>query len=378
MSEKPIRQNTIVSTTDKRLTLLQWLKQVQGQLKDLKENGVPANTPVYTAKEFDEKYKNANGEYVNCIFVLDGTYTETIYLNGQLYAGVNIPEWASHDYDYFIFGTYADCIFYKEDGYGECSLNMGYYWSFDGEFTELLDENDFEYGGKLFMKTDVDNAIDAKIRTEVYDYTNWGGLYKELLDRNNLNKFVHQQKKTCYGICGADVLSRDMAIGIFKDNPNLFVYNFNGILIRKDGEIYYSTGEGTLNTQSDEIQNAISGTQLKEAVRLATQKTYWHTIKLQNNASLADVQITIVIPSHSNTPVVDQQGFIAIGAGDTWGCSGTMALTNDSLEFVTFDNVKFGTNYDNTIFSGTLHRTFTLNQLLVKGISFTDDVKEVK
>lgn len=373
-----IKKETILSNYDNKLTLLQWLKQVQGQLKDLKENGVPANTPVYTAKEFDEKYKNANGEYVNCIFVLDGTYTETIYLNGQLYAGDNVPSWVGNGLNYFIFGTYADYIYWKEDGFGEGSLHNCYTWTFNDTFTEMLDEDEYASGGKFFMKPDVDNAIDEKIRTDVYDYTNWGGLYKGLLDRNNLNKFVHQQKKTCYGICGADVLSRDMAIGIFKDNPNLFVYNFNGILIRKDGEIYYSTGEGTLNTQSDEIENAISGTQLKEAVRLATQKTYWHTIRLHNSGTLSDVNITIVIPSHSNNPVARVEDLLAIGAGDTWGCSGTIATTESALPIVTFDAVKFGATADATIFSGTLGRTYTLTQLIAKSLEYDDNVKEVK
>lgn len=40
MSEKPIRQNTIVSTTDKRITLLQWLKDVEKALKDSTITGI--------------------------------------------------------------------------------------------------------------------------------------------------------------------------------------------------------------------------------------------------------------------------------------------------------------------------------------------------
>lgn len=373
-----IKKETILSNYDNKLTLLQWLKQVQGQLKDLKENGVPANTPVYTAKEFDEKYKNANGEYVNCIFVLDGRYTETIYLNGQLYAGDNVPAWTGSSQNYFIFGTYADYIYWKEDGFGEGSLHNCYSWTFDDMFTEMLDEDEYSSGGKFFMKPDVDNAIDEKIRSDVYDYTNWGGLYKGLLDRNNLHKFVYQQKNTCYGICGADVISRDMAIGMFKYNPNILVYNFNGILVKNNGEIFYSTGEGALDSTSGVLSNAVSGTELKEAVRLATQKTYWHTIRLHNSGTLSDVNITIVIPSHSNNRVTRVEDLLAIGAGDTWGCSGTIATAESALPIVTFDAVKFGATADATIFSGTLGRTYTLTQLIAKSLEYDDNVKEVK
>lgn len=373
-----INKETILSNYDNKLTLLQWLKQVQGQLKDLKENGVPANTPVYTAKEFDEKYKNANGEYVNCIVQLESEYlNDSIYLNGQLYAGNNIPAWAGSGYTYFIFGIYADYVYFKEDMYGEGSLHIGYLWTFNDELNELVEESEFQYGGKLFTQDDVDNEIYRKIRTDVYDYTNWGGLYKELLDRSNLHKFVYQQKKTCYGTCGVN-LARDMAIGMFKYNPNIHVYNFNGILIKNNGEIFYSNGEGQLDSTSGVLSNAVSGTQLKEAVRLATQKTYWHTINLHNSGTLSDVHITIVIPSHSNNPVANDQDLLAIGAGDTWGCSGTIATTESALPIVTFDGVKFGATAEATIFSGTLGRTYTLTQLIAKGLEYSDNVKEVK
>lgn len=359
-----IKKETILSNYDNKFTLLQWLKQVQGQLKELKENGVPANTPVYSAKEFDEKYKNANGEYVNCIVQLESEYAnDSIYLNGQLYAGDNIPEWAESGYSYFIFGTYADLIYFKEDMYGEGSLHIGYLWTFNDEFSELLDEDEFEYGGKLFMQTDVDNAIDAKIRSDVYDYTNWGGLYKELLDRNNLHKFVYQQKKTCYGICGADVISRDMAIGMFKYNPNIFVYNFNGILLKNNGEIFYSTGEGTLDSTSGVLSNAVSGTELKEAVRLANQKTYWHSVRIQG----ATGSFSFNAPSTLNTPVGSIEDLTTLFEGDKWEGFGKYS-TNFLLEIdFSREQPEFTTD------SGT---SVSLAQFGT--LTIIDDVKEVK
>ena len=320
-----INENTIASTTDTKVTLLQWLKTLDKNITELQENGVPANTPVYSAKEFDEKYNNANGEYVNCILVLDGTYTETIYLNGQLYGGDNVPVWAASGYHYFIFGTYADYVYFKEDGFGECSFHNGYLWSFNDTFTELLEEDEFNNGGKLFTQTDVDNSIDDKISTDVYAYTNWGGLYNGLLSRQNLHQLVYQQKKTCYGLCGANSTGVDMAIGMFKYNANIFVYNFNGILVKNNGEIYYSTGEGTLDSTSGEIENAISGSELKEAVRLATQKTYWHSVKIKGASGF----FTFNAPSVQNTPVDSVQDLTTLFGGDTWAGSGKYG--NDML-----------------------------------------------
>ena len=358
-----IKEDTILSSFDKKLTLLQWLKQVQGQLKDLKENGVPANTPVYSGKEFDEKYKNANGEYVNCFIQLESEYlNDSIYLNGQLYAGVNIPAWAGSGFNYFIYGIYADFLYFKEDLYSEGSLHIGYLWTFNDELTELLEESDFEYGGKLFTQTDVDNAINAKIRTDVYDYTNWDGLYKELLDRSNLHKFVYQQKKTCYGTCGVN-LARDMAIGMFKYNPNIHVYNFNGILIKNNGEIFYSNGEGQLDSTSGVLSNAVSGTQLKEAVRLATQKTYWHSVKIKG----ANGIFTFNAPSTLNTQVVSTEQLLELFNNDMWagfGQQGTdmlfaISLLNDNIKFIKADDTKVSLGAFGTI-------------------EIRDDVKEVK
>lgn len=358
-----IKENTIVSTTDRKVTLLQWLKQVQGQLKDLKENGVPANTPIYSGKEFDEKYKNANGEYVNCFVQLESQYSnDSIYLNGQLYAGDNIPSWAGSGYPYFIFGIYADYIYFKEDMYGEGSLHIGYLWSFNDELNELVEESEFQYGGKLFTQDDVDSEIYQKIRTDVYDYTNWGGLYKELLDRSNLHRFVYQQKKTCYGTCGVN-LSKDMAIGMFKYNPNIHVYNFNGILVKNTGEIFYSTSEGALDSTSGVLTNAVSGTQLKEAVRLATQKTYWHSVKIKG----ANGIFTFNAPSKSNTEVVSTDKLLELFNNNVWAGFGQLGtdmlfairLLNGNIEFIKGDDTKVSLGAFGTI-------------------EIRDDVKEVK
>lgn len=264
-----IKENTIVSTTDTKVTLLQWLKSLDKNVTALKEKGIKPSFKIMTADEFIKLHEN---EPVGVDFAVIQESENDIYV---------------------IFGKYE--ILFNEESKESGSING------TGVIGEVL--------------------------------INDGG------------------------------------------NENMYLYGKGWIYFSQQSGIYhfddFENNEAT--TKFATLQNVNDVSNMIPVI----ENTYWHTIKLHNE-SLEDVQITIVIPSHSNTPVVNQQGFISIGAGDTWGCSGTMALTNDSLEFVTFDNVKFGTNYDNTIFSGTLGRTFTLNQLLVKGISFTDNVKEVK
>ena len=357
-----IKENTIVSTTDTKVTLLQWLKALDKNISELQEKGVKASFKVITTDEFIKSHENEptgvdfavidnGGEYWfifgNYAIEFQDAESGVIRVNGFLGNVFNLPD----------------------DPYAS-AYSAGYLYLMKNENVWEIYDND-PWGNN----PSVEFASLSNIE-QITNSTNYKALTTKLTPRNDLLPLVERYGKNAYGFANTDTNGNNWFMG--KLNGNTGTYrNLQGIYAKGD-EIYYTTAYSSLNINTGEIENAISGTELKEAVRLATQKTYWHTIKLQNNASLADVQITIVIPSHSNTPVVDQQGFIAIGAGDTWGCSGTMALTNDSLEFVTFDNVKFGTNYDNTIFSGTLHRTFTLNQLLVKGISFTDDVKEVK
>lgn len=358
-----IKENTIVSTTDRKVTLLQWLKALDKNVTELQEKGVKPSFKVITTDEFIKSHENEP-------------------------SGVDFAVIDNYGEYWFIFGNYA--IEFQDAENGVIRVN-----GFLGNVYNLPDEphaSAYSAGLMYLMKNenvweiydndpwgnnpDVELASLSNIE-QITNSTNYKALTTKLTSRDDLLPLVELYGKNAYGIANTDTNGKNLFMG--KLNGNTGAYrSLQGIYVKGDNEIYYTTGNSLLNINTGEIQNAVSGTQLKEAVQRATQKTYWHTIKLQNNASLADVQITIVIPSHSNAPVVDKQGFIAIGAGDTWGCSGTMALTNDSLEFVTFDNVKFGTNFDNTIFSGTLGRTFTLNQLLVKGISFTDDVKEVK
>lgn len=356
-----IKENTIVSTTDKKVTLLQWLKTLDKNVTELQENGVKPYFKVITTDEFIKSHENEP----------TGVDFAVIDNNGEYW---------------FIFGNYA--IEFQDDENGVIRVN-----GFLGNVYNLTDDpNASAYSAGLvyIMKNDNvweiydndpwGNNDDVEFATlshieQITNSTNYKALTTELTSRNDLLPLVERYGKNAYGVANTDTNGKNWFMG--KLNGNTGTYRTLQGIYAKGDEIYYTTAYSSLNINTGEIEDAVSGTQLKEAVRLATQKTYWHTIKLHNE-SLEDIQITIVIPSHSNTPVVDQQGFVAIGAGDTWGCSGTMALTNDSLEFVTFDNVKFGTNFDNTIFSGTLGRTFTLNQLLVKGISFTDNVKEVK
>ena len=269
MNEKPIRQNTIVSTTDKRLTLLQWLKALDKNVTELQENGVKASFKVITADEFIKSHEN---EPTGVDFaVID---------NGGEY--------------WFIFGNYA---------------------------IEFVDD---------------ENAV---IRVNGF----LGNVY-------NLPD---------------DPFARAFSAGLLYLMKNVNVW-----------EIYDNDPWG--NDSSVEFATLSHIEQLKEAVQLATQKTYWHTINLHNSGTLSDVHITIVIPSHSSNPVANDQDLLAIGAGDIWGCSGTIATAESALPIVTFDGVKFGATADATIFSGTLGRTYTLTQLIAKSLEYSDNVKEVK
>ena len=365
-----IKENTIVSTTDRKVTLLQWLKSLNKNIDELQEKGVKPYFKVMTADEFMKSHDNEP-------------------------TGVDFAVIQENETDiYVIFGKYE--IYFSDESkqsgsvngtgvIGEVSIdvegneNMHLYgkgWIYFSQQSGIYHFDDYDSNGAATQFANLNDVYDVSNR--VYGIESSSNYKLLTATPNNVNdviKAIGGVGGRGYGLGHVDTGNRSTAFGDISSNVT-GKFNLFGFYVHNN-EVYYSTGGATITQGSGEIQNAVSGTQLKEAVRLANQKTYWHTIKLHNE-SLEDVQITIVIPSHSNTPVVNQQGFVAIGAGDTWGCSGTMALTNDSLEFVTFDNVKFGTNYDNTIFSGTMGRTFTLNQLLVKGISFTDNVKEVK
>lgn len=386
MNEKPIRQNTIVSTTDKRLSLLQWLKTLDKNVTELQENGVDMNLLVFNSvQEFYEYFKTkylgktcelpyllrhtatpdeASGNnvdyyiyvYGNTYFNIDGDYIE-IFVNGPVFQ----YEYISDDCE-FCIGASISLYLQNNGTYGLDSVNPATNWypryavdynEMNGAITTAINN----------LKTEIDPNIKA-LYTELASYL----------------KAVNASKtEKAYGFLQILKDRTSVLVGIAwkentDDNTHRHFYGF----VAKNDDIYYSTGVGILNVSTGEIENAVSGTELKEAVRLANQKTYWHTINLHNSGTLSDVHITIVIPSHSSTPVANVQDLLAIGAGDTWGCSGTIATTESSLPIVTFDGVKFGATADATIFSGTLGRTYTLTQLIAKSLEYNDNVKEVK
>ena len=263
-----INKETILSNYDKKLTLLQWLKSLDKNVTELRENGVDMNLLVFnSAQEFYEYFKKlGNGT---------SSFTPFLIKTDELYI----------------------CAFGEsllDDGGTTESPegNMIYVYGMIGRIDALSDEGRFAMGGTIYLA-----EVDGKAVIDSVD-------------------------------------------------PNDYWY--------------------------------VNEYQLNNAIDRTIQKTYWHTIRLHNSGTLSDVNITIVIPSHSNNPVANVKNLLAIGAGDIWGCSGTIATTESALPIVTFDAVKFGATADATIFSGTLGRTYTLTQLIAKSLEYEDNVKEVK
>ena len=357
-----IKKETILSNYDKKLTLLQWLKTLDKNVTELQEKGVKASFKVITTDEFIKSHEN---EPTGVDFV--------VIDNGGEY--------------WFIFGNYA--IEFQDDENGVIRVN-----GFLGNVYNLPDDpcaSAYSAGYLYLMKNEnvweiydndpwgnnpsVELASLSNIE-QITNSTNYKALTTELTPRADLLPLVERYGKNAYGFANTDTNGNNWFMGKLNGNTGTYRY-LQGIYV-KGYEIYYTTGNSSFNINTGEIENAISGNQLKEAVRLATQKTYWHTINLHNSGTLSDVHITIVIPSHSNNPVSNVQDLLAIGAGDTWGCSGTIATTDSALPIVTFDGVKFGATADATIFSGTLGRTYTLTQLIAKSLEYSDNVKEVK
>ena len=135
------------------------------------------------------------------------------------------------------------------------------------------------------------------------------------------------------------------------------------IFDRKNKEVYYPVNGYITCTSANNIENAISGTQLKEAVRLATQKTYWHSVKIKG----ANGIFTFNAPSTLNTPVVSTEKLLELFNNDTWAGFGKLGtdmlfgirLLNDNIEFTKADDTKVSLGAFGTI-------------------EISDDVKEVR
>lgn len=432
-----IKKETILSNYDNKLTLLQWLKQVQGQLKDLKENGVKAVVEEFdTAEYFYNAYATKPAgtpvlAIVGSNTAIYGTlneFTDKVNVKGIIYQGDKVYTSAEADALSIVGGEELASTELVNSSIATALAGMKYkLFDYDEEadFANAIKSNLFQQyiGNFVTIRWKIVDSSTVK-----YNYTFgyvWfnssnslyiSGIY---IGNNSLLKpshFYHLDPYITAGNYGNVYDSGSTAIitnqnkesrGVFAPvTPNnndyderrygfrkaynsLKIYTIAGMgtsnstlqgiaIDEAKKEIYYGLNGYMTISSAGVVENAISGTQLKEAVQRATQKTYWHTINLHNSGTLSDVHITIVIPSHSSTKVANVQDLLAIGAGDIWGCSGTIATTDSALPIVTFDGVKFGATADATIFSGTLGRTYTLTQLIAKGLEYSDNVKEVK
>lgn len=425
MSEKPIRQNTIVSTTDKRLTLLQWLKQVQGQLKDLKDKGVKA-----VVEEFDtpEAFYNAystkpSGTPVLAIVADDtaimGTLSEitdklilkgTIYQGGKMYTGaeadsltiVGSGELASaSDLNAVLSSVWKPVNYaneaafikdikakrYKEGdqvyiSWGKyISPTLTYHCLLIGYVSELIssgfrvngilayyeETNSYNWHPLYRFKLNPDiTELNGKIRIESTALT------QDLISSEDLAANGYFKGETF----GASQLSSfDRYYGVYGVNDNPKLINIGGrggrnlnelqgvILDTTNKEIYYGLNGYMKVSSSGVVENAISGTELKEAVRLATQKTYWHSVKIKGTNGI----FTFNAPSTLNTPVVSTEKLLELFNNDTWAGFGKLGadmlfgirLFNDNIEFTKADDTKVSLGAFGTI-------------------EISDDVKEVK
>lgn len=423
MSEKPIRQNTIVSTTDKRLTLLQWLKQVQGQLKDLKDKGVKAVVEEFdTAEAFYNAYAaKPAGTPVLAIVAGDtaimGTLSEitdklilkgAIYQGGKMYTSaeadtlsiVGNGELASVDYA----NQLAESLKLSLDYYGDSNSAMFNRWKSEthkvGDFVKI-----YWRGGTYGYRVVFGQIQDITTGTYPKYYILGFGIkdawseYAIMYSPCYMETFVDE-----IGVKGTGYIkSSDKRItGIYSNfshegggnTPSIVAGGFkeigngNGlgfvgcfqkydyttflpegscaqgiIFDRKNKEVYYPVNGYITCASAGKIENAISGTQLKEAVQRATQKTYWHSVKIKG----ANGIFTFNAPSTFNTPVVSTEKLLELFNNNTWAGFGKLGtdmlfairLLNDNIEFIKAD--------DTSVSIGTFGT-----------LDISDDVKEVK
>lgn len=423
MSEKPIRQNTIVSTTDKRLTLLQWLKQVQGQLKDLKDKGVKAVVEEFdTAESFYNAYATKPaGTTVLAIVGSDtaiyGTlneFTDKVNVKGIICQGGKIYTSAEADALSIVGGDEMASVDYANNLAESLKLSLDYYGDSNGEMyarwkSETHKVGDFVkiyWRGGTYGYRVVFGQIQS-ISTGTYPkyyilgfgikdaWSEYAIFYspcymETFADEIGVNgtSYIKSNDKRLTGIYSnfsheGGGYTPSIAAGGFKEIGNGnglgFVgcfqeYNYTtflpqgscaqGIIFdRKNKEVYYSVNGYITCTSASKIENAISGTQLKEAVRLATQKTYWHSVKIKG----ANGIFTFNAPSTLNTPVVSTEKLLELFNNDTWAGFGKLGtdmlfairLLNGNIEFTKDDDTKVSIGAFGTL-------------------DISDDVKEVK
>lgn len=412
MNEKPIRRNTIVSTTDKRLTLLQWLKQVQEQLKDLKDKGVKAVVEEFdTAEAFYNAYATKPAGTPVLAIVADDTaiygtlneFTDKVNVKGIIYQGDKVYTSASAD-ALSIVGAgelasasdlnSAKILYFANDQELHDYLKSHTLKKGD-QFSYLLDTNSYQ----LFVGTIAHVWNDLYYNLYGFGIVHNKNLYPDILCYVNPYLKVDEYSSGPIALLSASS-DRNLiqsaskeGIGLFSPKvPNYKYYQFGrlygwrktdnnhkiyviggsgdsnttlqGIAIDETNkEIYYGLNGYMTISSAGEVANAVSGTQLKEAVQRATQKTYWHSVKIKG----ANGIFTFNAPSTLNTPVVSTEKLLELFNNDTWAGFGKLGtdmlfairLLNGNIEFTKDDDT-----------SASIGAFGTLD--------ISDDVKEVK
>lgn len=298
-----IKENTIASTTDTKVTLLQWLKTLDKSITELNEKGVKPSFKVMTTDEF---LKSHETETTGVDFVIIESLGELWCIYGNY--TINIQD--GNDYGSIKVIGYLSNI-YGEDGdkqslvYTSCTL----YLAKEDDKWEITDYDQLD---------DVSCEIATlKHIDEITNSTNYKALTDILTSRSTLLPMVSRYGNNAYGLSYTTDDEKQFFMGILRGNTGAYKH-LQGIFVKGENEIYYSTGNSVFNINTGEIENAISGTELKEAVRLATQKTYWHSVKIKG----ANGFFTFNAPSTQNTPIDSVQDLTTLFDGDTWAGSG--------------------------------------------------------
>lgn len=422
MNEKPIRQNTIVSTTDKRLTLLQWLKQVQGQLKDLKEKGVKAVVEEFdTPEAFYNAYATKEAGTPVLAIVADDTaiygtlneFTDKVNVKGLIYQGGKVYTSAEADalsivgdgelataselttaissvWKPYAFASAQDFISAMASGkfksgdpvYISWPTKVGLYnyYNIAIGIVEMAFTDSITINGYCIYyehRTDAINDYKFMINPELSKYSGRILVRKQSIATDVITKSSFEghglfDAKDTFEPSKLYVLGRYNGVSRFMESPNLSIVGsraanlteFLGIIIdATNKEIYYGLNGYMKVSSAGVVENAISGTQLKEAVQRATQKTYWHSVKIKG----ANGIFTFNAPSTLNTPVVSTEKLLELFNNDTWAGFGKLgtdmlfaiSLLNDNIEFIKGDDTKVSLGAFGTI-------------------EISDDVKEVK
>lgn len=419
-----INKETILSNYDKKLTLLQWLKQVQGQLKDLKDKGVKAvveefDTPeafynayatkeagtpvlaivgsdtaiygtlneftdkvnvkgiicqgdkVYTSAEADALSIVGNGELAGTSYV--DAFAETLKLSYDYYGDNDkqmFDRWNSETHN---VGDFVK-IMWKGTTYGDYRCVFGQIYSLTSDYvyiagfacTDMASGRNAHIVAPVKLRKWSDNYAIEGTSYPAYNDPRLNGVYSAFAHSGGAysNYYVGGGFRTISE--SGYAAYRYGAMGCFDDYGNQFPKEAHAqciIFDRKNVEVYYPVNGYITCTKEGVVENAVSGTQLKEAVRLANQKTYWHSVKIKG----ANGIFTFNAPSTLNTPIVSTEKLLELFNNDVWagfGQFGTdtlfaIRLLNGNIEFTKVDDTSVSLGAFGTI-------------------EIIDDVKEVK